>query len=143
MAEDLGGSYYGDRWSFNLARPPGWLADESAAVIRWYHDNVFDRQDLDPNATTASIENSMRQDAARLGVRLPDDSAGVLRLYGRLQIGETSWAAIAGSDGSAATSGGGPNLLDQIAAAQSQVLTSTRAADLAAGGGYVGPGDNI
>lgn len=128
--EDLGGSYFGERWSYNLARPPGWLVGASDAVVRWYHDNVFDRRDIDPNASLASIEDTFRRDAARLGVRAPADSAGCLLAYGQLQVGETNWAEIAGGSGSAAPSGAGAlaaPLLDVIAAQEAAAVSAYRA----------------
>lgn len=131
MAEDLGGSYDGARWSYNLARPPGWLAGESNAVIQWYHDNVFDRQDIDPNATLAQIENTFRNEAARLGVRAPADSAGCLQWYGALQVGEADWKTIAGQTGSAQPSGAGSlstPYLDAYAANQSTAIAALAAA---------------
>lgn len=137
MAEDLGGSYYGDRWSLALARPPGWLDSESPAVIGFYHDLVFDNPNVgDPNGMLADIEAQTRAEAQRLGIRLSDDSAGVLRVYGRLQVGETTWKAVAGQTGSVTPTGAGAlstPYLDAYRANEVQAIDAFRAAPPASG----------
>lgn len=140
MAEDLGGSYAGERWSYHLARPPGWLYDQDQSMIDFYHDEVFNRSDLDSNATLARIEENMRREASRLGIRLPDDSAGVLRLYAQLQMGQTTWKAIAGYTGSATPSGEGAlsqpylDVYDQAATAAVDAARNNPQAIIDAGG---------
>lgn len=138
MADDNpGGDYAGARWSYHLARPPNDLAPDWPAnngdepdVTAWLHDNVYDQPSLDPNATVARFVDAYRAEAQRLGVRADLTDWNALLNYVRLQLGTTSWAAIAGSAGSATPTGAGAlsaPLLDVVAQQQDTAIASYKA----------------
>ncbi len=126
---DLGGSYGGERWSYHLARPPAWLQSAEPSVIQWFHDQVYNRPDLDPNATILSIEDEYRRESARLGVRADATSANVLLAYARLQLGLITWQQIANEAGTLAPTGAGAleaPILDVIASREQAAIDTLR-----------------
>jgi hypothetical protein len=137
MADDVGGSYFGPRWSYHLARPPGWLEGAPSAAVGWVKNRVYDRSDVDPNAELARIESAVRAEGARLGVRIPEDSGGALRLAAMLEVGATTWQQIASTGSSVTPSGAGAlsaPLLDVVdAATQERIRTFREAVSLSGG----------
>lgn len=134
--DNPGGNYYGERWSYHLARPPGILGDAEPEVIRWFHDNIYDRPELDPNQQLANVIDAYKREANRLGIRVDETDWLNAENYARLQLGTTSWAHIAGEGGSAAPQG--PNalsapLLDVIHQVQEAAIAPLRAAEIAHG----------
>jgi hypothetical protein len=125
-----------DRWSIHLARPPGFLSGAEPQVVQWFHDNVYDRADLDDEATIQSLVTSYRAEAARLGIRGDESDGPAAIAYARLQLGLTNWAQIAGSAGSVAPSGTNAlpaPLLDVVGAYVEQQIAPARNAEIAAG----------
>jgi hypothetical protein len=148
MIEDIGGSVPEGwvRWSYALARPPGWLTSAEASVVDWYKQRVFDRgEGFSTSDELERIERAFIAEADRLGVRADAGSANNLLNAARLDLGLTSWAQIAGSAGSAAPTGAGAlsaPLLDVIAANDAARIRAVSDA-ISLSGGNPGSGDDV
>lgn len=122
------------RWSYHLARPPDPRMAQDHDFGDWAKANIYDRPELDPNATVQSYVNDYRRTAADLGVRADETDANVLYSIYLLDTGRTTWKEIAGSAGSAPTASGEAPLLDVIAQQQAQAIDSYRTQIVSAGG---------
>jgi len=122
------------RWSYHLERMPAWLEGQPAAEQAWWKANVYDRPELDVNATIQSYLAEYRQTAADLGVRADEGDAEILHLIYDLQQGLITWKQIAGSAGSAPTTSGEAPLLDMLEQQQQQAVAAYRTSVVASGG---------